>query len=94
MTKKNKKQKNPTSVSDKTTPRKKLDPDRLVELEQERDALLVSITDLEREHEAGDLDQVDFQTLHDGYTARTASVLRSIEGHQETLEQSKKEVSA
>ena len=51
-------------------------PDRLAELEEERRFLLRSLSDLEREHEAGDVDVDDYQTLRDGYTVRAASVLR------------------
>jgi tetratricopeptide (TPR) repeat protein len=53
--------------------------DRLAALEEERRFLLRSLTDLEREHDAGDVDDLDYQTLKDGYTVRAASVLRQIE---------------
>jgi tetratricopeptide (TPR) repeat protein len=56
-----------------------MNPDALAELEQERRFLLRSITDLEREHDAGDVDDDDYAVLRDGYTARAAIVLRSIE---------------
>jgi hypothetical protein len=56
-----------------------VDPDRLAELEEERRFLLRSLVDLEREHAAGDVDDADYATLKDGYTARAADVLRSIE---------------
>jgi len=56
----------------------RLDPDALAALEEERDFLLRSLEDLEREHEAGDIDEDDFRELSDGYTARTAEVLRAI----------------
>jgi hypothetical protein len=55
------------------------DADRLAEMEDERRFLLSSLTDLEREHEAGDIDEDDYQTLKDGYTARAAAVLRAID---------------
>ena len=55
------------------------DPDRLALLEDERRFLLTSLADLEREHEAGDLDDGDYQTLKDGYTQRAAAVLRAID---------------
>jgi hypothetical protein len=58
------------------------DPDRLAELEEERDFLLRSLDDLEREHDAGDLDDHDYAALRDGYVARTATVLREIEAGQ------------
>ncbi len=53
--------------------------DRLAELEEERRFLLRSLVDLEREHDAGDVDDADYQTLKDGYTVRAAAVLRQIE---------------
>jgi tetratricopeptide (TPR) repeat protein len=49
------------------------------ELEEERDFLLESLRDLEREREAGELSDRDFQALHDDYTARAAAVLRALE---------------
>lgn len=60
-----------------------MNPDRLAELEEERRFLLRSITDLDREHQYGDVDDADYQTLRDGYTARAATVLRAIEAGQE-----------
>lgn len=45
----------------------------------ERDFLLRSLDDLEAEHDAGDLGDDDYRTLRDGYTARAAEVLRSID---------------
>jgi tetratricopeptide (TPR) repeat protein len=58
--------------------------DRLAALEDERRFLLRSLTDLEREHDAGDVDDIDYQALKDGYTVRAAHVLRQIdEGHGE-----------
>ncbi len=53
--------------------------DRLAGLEEERRFLLRSINDLEREHDAGDVDDLDYHTLKDGYTVRAAKVLREIE---------------
>ncbi len=52
--------------------------DRLA-LEEERDFLLASLDDLERERAAGDVDDHDYRTLKDDYTARAAAVLRAIE---------------
>lgn len=49
------------------------------ELFEERDFLLRSLDDLERERAAGDLDDGDYRTLKDDYTARTAAVLRAID---------------
>ncbi len=62
-----------------------MNPDQLAELEEQRRFLLRSITDLDREHHYGDVDDHDYQTLRDGYTARAATVLRAIEaGHEAT----------
>ena len=52
---------------------KTADPDSLAHLEEEREFLLRSLRDLEREREAGDIDDDDYRTLHDDYTARAAS---------------------
>jgi len=49
------------------------------ELEEERDFLLSSLRDLERERDAGELSDRDYQALHDDYTARAAVVLRALE---------------
>ncbi|MGA9275471.1 hypothetical protein [Ilumatobacter sp.] len=59
--------------------------DRLAELDEERRYLLRSLRDLEREHEAGDVDDVDYQVLKDGYTVRAAAVLRQIEAGRRRL---------
>ncbi|HSB88294.1 MAG TPA: hypothetical protein VLD86_18405 [Ilumatobacteraceae bacterium] len=56
-----------------------MNPDQLAELEEQRRFLLRSITDLDREHQFGDVDDQDYATLRDGYTARAAAVLRAIE---------------
>ena len=57
----------------------RLDPDELALLEEERDHLLASLEDLEREFAAGDMDEVDYRELKDDYTVRTAEVLQAIE---------------
>lgn len=62
------------------------EPETLVALEEERDFLLRSIEDLEREHDAGDIEDDDYETLKDDYTARAAAVLRAIDGHRATAE--------
>ncbi|MEM9519749.1 MAG: tetratricopeptide repeat protein [Actinomycetota bacterium] len=49
-------------------------------LEEERDFLLASLDDLEREHEAGDLDDADYRNLKADYTARAAAVIRRLDG--------------
>lgn len=62
-----------------------MSPDEFAELEEERRFLLRSLTDLEREHEAGDVDEADYAILRDGYTARAAGVLRAIEEGRRAL---------
>ena len=62
-----------------------VDPDELARLEDERDFLLASLRDLEAEHDAGDLDDADYATLRDDYTARAAEVLRAIEADHRRL---------
>lgn len=59
--------------------------DKLAELEEERRYLLRSLKDLENEHAAGDVDDVDYETLRDGYTVRAAAVLRQIESGRRAL---------
>jgi len=48
-------------------------------LRDELEFLLASIDDLEREHEAGDVDEDDHRRLLDGYTARAARIARLLE---------------
>jgi tetratricopeptide (TPR) repeat protein len=48
-------------------------------LEEERDFLLRSLEDLDREWADGNLVAADYRALKDDYTARAASVLRAIE---------------
>jgi hypothetical protein len=64
--------------------------DKLAELEEERRYLLRSLKDLEREHEAGDVDDDDYRTLKAGYTVRAATVLRQIETGRRHLAPKKK----
>jgi hypothetical protein len=61
------------------------DPDQLAALEEERRFLLRSLGDLEREHQAKDVDDVDYQALKDGYTVRAAATLRALEQGRSTL---------
>jgi hypothetical protein len=49
------------------------------DLEAERNFLLDSITDLDREHAAGDIDDADYETLRDDYVRRAAQSLRALE---------------
>ena len=67
----------------------RLDPDELAALEEQRDFLLGSLEDLEREHDAGDLDDGDYRTLKDDYTARAADVIRAIDDHRAAFEEAK-----
>lgn len=48
-------------------------------LTEERDFLLASLRDLEREHAAGDLDADDYRELHDDYTRRAARTIKELE---------------
>ncbi len=48
------------------------------QLQEERDFLLASLRDLERERQAGEIDEVDYRNLHEDYTARAAAVLRAL----------------
>ena len=65
--------------------RRAINPDRLAELEEERRFLLRSLADLEREHAAGDVDEVDYRELKDGYTVRAATTLREIDEGRSAL---------
>ena len=62
-----------------------MNPDELAALEEERRFLLRSLTDLDREHDAGDVDDADYHSLRDGYTARAAAVLKAIDHGRESL---------
>ena len=68
----------------------KLDPDELAALEEQRDFLLRSLADLDREHDAGDLEDDDYQTLKDDYTARAADVLRAIDQQRSAFDDAKR----
>ena len=57
------------------------DADR-ASLIEERDFLLRSLDDLEREFEAGDIDEHDYHALRDDYTVRAAAVLRSLDARR------------
>ncbi|MBU3701723.1 MAG: hypothetical protein FGM58_06725 [Acidimicrobiia bacterium] len=69
--------------------RRIVDPDRLAALEEERDFLLRSLADLEREHAAGDVDDEDYVALTDDYTARAAAVLRAIDDRERLVQSSR-----
>lgn len=57
----------------------RLHPDELAALGEQCDFLLRSLEDLEREREAGDLEEADYEELRDDYTARAAETLRAID---------------
>lgn len=48
-------------------------------LYHERDVLLASLADLERERAAGDFDEADYEQLRARYTTRAASALRALQ---------------
>ena len=64
-----------------------VDLDALADLKEQRRFLVQSLKDLEREREAGDIDEVDYRTLKDDYTARTAAVLHAIDERRVGLAQ-------
>ena len=47
-------------------------------LEREREFLLRSLDDLERERDKGSIDDESYERLHDEYTARAAAVIRAL----------------
>jgi tetratricopeptide (TPR) repeat protein len=55
-----------------------LDPDERAQLEHERDFLLRSLDDLDRERDKGAIDDESYARLHDDYTARAAAVIRTL----------------
>jgi len=79
----------PVAASSAGSSRRDLDPDALAALEEQRSFLLRSLDDLEREHDAGDVDDVDYDALKDDYTARAAAVIRSIEQRHEALDRAR-----
>jgi tetratricopeptide (TPR) repeat protein len=68
-------------VSEPRTPTRtiRLDPDALAVLEEQRAFLRRSLDDLEREHDAGDLDEIDYETLRHDYEARLSGVTKAVE---------------
>jgi tetratricopeptide (TPR) repeat protein len=55
-----------------------LDATERARLENERDFLMRSLDDLERERDKGAIDDESYERLHDDYTARAAAVIRSL----------------
>ncbi len=64
---------------------RRVDPDALAMLEEERDFLLRSLDDLDAEFRAGDVEVDDYEALRDDYTARAADTLRQIDGQRSRL---------
>ncbi len=64
----------------------RLDPDELALLEEQREHLLASLDDLEREHAVGDITDDDYATLKDDYTLRASKVLAAIEQQRALVE--------
>ena len=56
-----------------------MNSERRQQLEDEKAFLLQSLADLEREHEAGDVDDDDYVALKDSYTARAARLIAELE---------------
>ena len=52
-------------------------------LEEQRDFLLDALARLEEEHDAGVVDDADYENLRDDYTVRAANVLRALEAEGE-----------
>lgn len=52
----------------------------LERLREEREHLLASLDDLDAERAAGDIDDLDYETLRDDYTARAAQLTRVLDG--------------
>lgn len=75
------------SATASSPPTRGIDLDALAALEEQRAFLLQSLNDLDREHEVGDLDDDDYETLRADYTARAAEVLHAIENHQAVLDE-------
>lgn len=65
---------NDETMVDETT----IDAAERARLEEERDFLLRSLDDLERERGKGAIDDESYARLHDDYTARAAAVIRTL----------------
>lgn len=53
-------------------------PERRIQLQEEREFLLKSLADLEREFAVKDVEYDDYVSLKDSYTARAASIIREL----------------
>ena len=65
--------------------RNQVNLDELARRTEERDFLLASIADLDREHAAGDVDPDDYDELRRGYVARAAEAIRAVDADEATL---------
>jgi cytochrome c-type biogenesis protein CcmH/NrfG len=68
----------PVGVVDVSQPADAMGRDERERLEREREFLLRSLDDLEREREKGAIDDESYARLHDDYTARAAAVIRAL----------------
>lgn len=59
-------------------------PERRDQLQEEREFLLTSLADLEREFAVGDVDDDDYVSLKDSYTARAAIIIRELSDVEQT----------
>jgi cytochrome c-type biogenesis protein CcmI len=62
-----------------------IDPDALAALEEQRAFLRRSLADLDREHDAGDLDDTDFASLRADYERRLAAVSAAVDEGRATF---------
>ena len=72
-----------------TATRRRLGPDALAALEEERAFLLRSLDDLEQEYAVGDIDDADYETLKDDYTRRAAEVIRAVDEQRDAFRATK-----
>ena len=59
-------------------------PERRDQLQEEREFLLTSLADLEREFAVGDVAEDDYVSLKDSYTARAAIIIRELSDVEQT----------
>jgi hypothetical protein len=59
-------------------------PERRDQLQEEREFLLTSLADLEREFGVGDVAEDDYASLKDSYTARAAIIIRELSDVEQT----------
>lgn len=69
-----------TTTSTRTSESSVIDETERERLQVERDHLLASLDDLDSELAAGDIDELDYETLKNDYTARAAKLTRVLDG--------------